>query len=84
MKIIATDLDRTLMPNGNHQLSPGAMARFKRELKKNKVKLIFGDAFSSIAESVLTTYDDEGEDRAAEVLRALNDGESLFITEKEF
>ena len=41
MKIIATDLDRTLMPNGNHVLSKGAMQRFAKELKKNKVRLIY-------------------------------------------
>ena len=41
MKIIATDLDRTLMPNGNHRLSKGAMEYFKKALKKNGVKLIY-------------------------------------------
>lgn len=41
MKIIATDLDRTLLPNGNHRLSPNAYSIFKREIKKNKITLVF-------------------------------------------
>lgn len=41
MKIIATDLDRTLIPNGNHRLSPKAMRLFKSLLKKNKVRLVY-------------------------------------------
>lgn len=42
MKIIATDLDRTLMPNGNHRLSKGAMNDFKKELGRNKgIRLVY-------------------------------------------
>lgn len=41
MKLIASDMDRTLLPNGNHRVSKGAMNKLKKELKKNKVKVIF-------------------------------------------
>lgn len=41
MKVIATDLDRTLIPNGNHRQSRGAMALFRRLLKKDAVRLIY-------------------------------------------
>jgi sucrose-6-phosphatase len=41
MKIIATDLDRTLIPNGNHSGDEGAMNVFDKLLKKNKVSLIY-------------------------------------------
>lgn len=41
MKIIATDLDRTLIPNGNHRLSKGAMDFFKKKLKDKDIKLIY-------------------------------------------
>ncbi len=41
MRIIATDLDRTLIPNGPQKLSKDAMEKLKLALKKNKIKLIF-------------------------------------------
>ncbi|RME54730.1 HAD-IIB family hydrolase [Candidatus Woesearchaeota archaeon] len=41
MKVIATDLDRTLIPNGKNRLSNGAMELFKKLLKKNKVSLVY-------------------------------------------
>ncbi|MDH3353040.1 MAG: HAD-IIB family hydrolase [Nanoarchaeota archaeon] len=41
MKIIATDLDRTLLPNGNHKIDKNAYSIFKKEIKKNNIMLIF-------------------------------------------
>lgn len=40
-KIIATDLDRTLLPNGKDKLSKGSYELFNKLVKKNKIKLIF-------------------------------------------
>lgn len=41
MKIIATDLDRTLIPDGNEPLSKSGMKIFKKILEKKKFKLVF-------------------------------------------
>ncbi|MGD9275832.1 MAG: HAD-IIB family hydrolase [Candidatus Pacearchaeota archaeon] len=38
--LIATDLDRTLLPNGNHKLSKGAINSFKILIKKTNKKII--------------------------------------------
>lgn len=40
MYIIATDLDRTLLPNGNQEYD-GSMSKFKEMIKSEKLKLIF-------------------------------------------
>ncbi|RMD67438.1 HAD-IIB family hydrolase [Candidatus Pacearchaeota archaeon] len=41
MNVIATDLDRTLIPNGSHRQTKNAMSLFKKLIKKNKTTLIF-------------------------------------------
>ncbi len=41
MKLIATDLDRTLIPNGNSKEDKNSMNIFKSLLKKNGISLIF-------------------------------------------
>jgi sucrose-6-phosphatase len=41
LRVIATDLDRTLIPNGGHIISKGAMNLFGKLLKKNGVKLVY-------------------------------------------
>lgn len=40
-RVIATDLDRTLIPNGKRRYSAGSMELFSRLLKENNIQLIF-------------------------------------------
>lgn len=41
MKAIATDLDRTLFPNGKAEYEEGSMEEFSKLIKKNKLYLIY-------------------------------------------
>lgn len=58
MKLIASDMDRTLLPNGKEEMDPNSMKIFKNEIRKNKLGLVYVTGrYKSQIKDALERYD---------------------------
>ena len=86
MHILATDLDRTLLPNGNQKYD-GSMEIFSRIVEEKELKLIYvtGRHLRLVMEAVEEFHAPEPEWIIAEVgTRIYSRGKNGFIEDKEW